>query len=922
MRPTLLVMSAFGPYAGETRVDLSLLGESGIYLISGDTGAGKTTLFDAITYALYGEPSGQTRKPGMLRSKYADEDTRTYVRLEFVHGGQQYIVERSPEQQRPARRGQGLVTRAAEAELHLPDGRVITGPRAVDEAVCGLLGIDRAQFTRVAMIAQGDFLKLLVASTEERKGLFRQIFATGPYAEVQEALKRDAQALERRHEDLNSKLDQQYRAIRWAQDHPLYPDTLAAAQGELPVEEVTGLLDRLIALDSQDLNARRQELDKAERELADSQRLMAAVERRRSLEKDLAQAGELHARAAEVLPRRREVLLDAQTRQPEAERLAQELAVLREKQPQYEQLSRRQAALEALDAKRKAGRQAAEELSRANAARAEELTRGRARLMELEGAAAALVETGNRARTLKERGQRLADLLAALNVFEERQTALQDARQHYEADKERARRAIQAHEQHYQAFLDAQAGILALGLKPGQACPVCGSSEHPAPAGMPPEAPSQSLVDQAKRQAEQARAAQGRAAEQASALAGEVDNRRSGLAEQARLLEIEGFLPEDGREALERLAGENTTALQQAREDYQAQQARAEQAEALARALPDMEKALEEGRAALSERQVALAALDARVQTEAEEINRARAGLPYPDRATLENNIGLMEARRKSILEAAETARQQLEEAQQDLARHQERRDTLISQLQQLQEVDADRVQQALARQTAAKQEATERVLLLNTRLNSNLEALSGIRELMARLGEVSERWAFVKALSDTANGTLPGRDKIMLETYVQGFYFDRVIRRANLRLMAMTDGQYELLRAQTAADRRSQAGLDLNVLDHYNASTRDVASLSGGESFMAALSLALGLSDEIQSSSGGIRLSAMFVDEGFGSLDQQALAQSIRALGALAQSRVLVGIISHVEELKEKIDKQVLVKKDRSGGSRVEIVV
>ena len=922
MRPTLLVMSAFGPYAGETRVDLSRLGDSGLYLISGDTGAGKTTLFDAITYALYGEPSGQTRKPGMLRSKYAGQDIRTYVRLEFVHGGRQYTVERSPEQQRPARRGQGLVTQAAEAEFHLPDGRVITGPRAVDEAVCGLLRIDRAQFTRVAMIAQGDFLKLLVASTEERKGLFRQIFATGPYADVQEALKRDAQELERQHEDLNSRLGQQYRAIRWAQDHPLYPDAQAAAQGEMPVEEVMELLTRLVALDSQALLSRQQELDKAERELADSQRLMAVIERRRALGQDLAQAGELHARAAETLPRSREALLDAQTRQPEAERLAQELAVLREKQPQYERLSRRQATLEELDASRKAMRQAADELSRANTARAEELSRGRAQLMELEGAAAALVETGNKARTLKERGQRLEDLLAALHVFEERQQALLGARQRYEADKERAQRAIQAHERHHQAFLDAQAGILAQGLRPGQACPVCGSAEHPAPAGMPPEAPSQSRVDQAKRQAEQARAAQGRAAEQASALAGEVDNRRRGLAEQARLLEIEDFLPADGREALGRLAGENRLALEQAREDYRAQQARARQAAELARALPDMEKALEEGRAALNARQVELAALDARVHTEAEEIARARDGLPYPDRAALEHNIGLMEARRKAILEAVETARLQLEQAQQALTRHQERRDTLVSQLQQLQPVDAEQAQRALARQTAAKQEATEHILQLSTRLNGNREALNGIRELVARLGQVSDRWAFVKALSDTANGTLPGRDKIMLETYVQGFYFDRVIRRANVRLMAMTGGQYELLRAQAAADRRSQAGLDLHVLDHYNASTRDVASLSGGESFMAALSLALGLSDEIQSSSGGIRLSTMFVDEGFGSLDQQALAQSIRALGALAQSRVLVGIISHVEELKEKIDKQVLVKKDRSGGSRVEIVV
>ena len=179
-----------------------------------------------------------------------------------------------------------------------------------------------------------------------------------------------------------------------------------------------------------------------------------------------------------------------------------------------------------------------------------------------------------------------------------------------------------------------------------------------------------------------------------------------------------------------------------------------------------------------------------------------------------------------------------------------------------------------------------------------------------------------MKALSDTANGTLSGQGKIMLETYVQTAYFDRILVRANTRLMAMTDGQYELERRRSAENNRSQSGLDLEVIDHYNGSRRSVRTLSGGESFLASLALALGLSDEIQSAAGGVQLDAMFIDEGFGSLDEETLHQAVRALSGLAESRRLVGIISHVSELKEQIDRQIVVTKDRSGGSRAEIVV
>ena len=198
---------------------------------------------------------------------------------------------------------------------------------------------------------------------------------------------------------------------------------------------------------------------------------------------------------------------------------------------------------------------------------------------------------------------------------------------------------------------------------------------------------------------------------------------------------------------------------------------------------------------------------------------------------------------------------------------------------------------------------------------------LRQIEKKSAAIADVEKRWMMVGPLADTANGNLSGREKIMLETYVQMAYFDRIIERANTRFMVMSGGQYELKRRREADNNRSQSGLSLDVVDHYNGTERSVKTLSGGESFKASLSLALGLSDEIQASAGGIQLDTMFVDEGFGSLDEESLQQAMRALNGLAEGNRLVGIISHVPELREKIDRQIIVRKDRSGGSRVEVV-
>lgn len=922
MRPTHLTMSAFGPYAGLTQVDLSLLGESGLYLICGDTGAGKTTLFDAITYALYGEPSGQTRKAGMLRSKYAAEDAETFVRLAFEHGGQAYAIRRSPEQPRPARRGTGFVSRPADAELVFPDGRVASGVRAADEAVLSLLRVDRAQFTRVAMIAQGDFMKLLVAPTEERKALFQKIFATAPFAALQEALKREAATLERQHQELDIRLQQIYHGIRFEDSHPLYPSVQLAAAGELPPEEADALLSGLLDLDGAALEQANAGQAETERLLAHTQGQLALFRQQEALRAELDRARAQQEEAGKALPALVQADQEARAQQPEIERITGETATLRERLPLYERLALRQAALEADRKQLRDERAAAEALSARETRQAADLTQARAEAQAASGAQAALGELAARGKALRDQSDRLQAALQMLKELVKQDAALADARRVYLQHSERARLAVDSHEAASRAYLDAQAGVLAKGLKPGMPCPVCGALEHPEPAPLPAHAPTQAEVGMLRKKAEDARAAQSLASETAHRLDGEVKSRKSGLEAQAAQLGMADFRPEDAENRLLEQAVETDRGLAQTRELFKEAEQQKKRAEALAQSIPGMEQALQALREQLAAARISLASREAALQAEDQALAKERAGLAFPDREALERRIGALETQRRALQDGMETARTRLQEAHLQAKAHQERAETLLSQLDQALPLNAQQLNASLAEQEARKRETGQRILLLSGRLQANRTALQDSRGHLKRMKEVSGRWRFVKALSDTANGTLSGRDKIMLETYVQGFYFDRVIRRANVRLMAMTNGQYELLRAQGAGDRRSQAGLDLQVLDHYNGSTRDVASLSGGESFMAALSLALGLSDEIQSASGGIRLSAMFVDEGFGSLDPQALNQSIRALQSLAQSQVLVGIISHVGELREKIDRQVLVRKDKSGGSQVEIVV
>lgn len=921
MRPLRLVVSAFGPYAGRTELNMEQLGRRGLYLITGDTGAGKTTLFDAITYALYGEPSGGNRDASMLRSQYAAPDTPTEVELTFSYSGQIYRVRRNPEYQRPARRGGGMTLQRAEAELYYPDGRVCTRTREVTAEVTWIIGLDRDQFCRIAMIAQGEFLKLLLATTEERKNIFRQIFQTKPYQLLQERLKAESGALADQCGQMQSSIRQYAAGLVCPPEHPLTARLEAAARELPPLAELLALADQLLAEDEtalQVLNETRQRTAQALQE-ANTRLGQARQLAQTRADRDACQA-KLPA-AREELARCRAALQQAQATLPRREELAAKAESIRAQLPRYAELEQARAARD----KRAAA--LADKQARI-AARTQTLNGEQARLQaeqaERDGLRDSVVELEKlraQAGELDRRRRELEDLNDRLDGCRRAKKEHARAAEAYVQAQQAAEAAQTAYMRLNRAFLDEQAGILAAGLRPGQPCPVCGATEHPCPASAGEQAPTEAQVEQARNAARQAQ----ENASRASSAAADRNATLTALQQEARARCQELLGSDDPARAVALLAQARQTAAEQAERlaaDTRAQKTRLARLQTLETSLPAREESCRRLTAELDTLTREREALTAEKAAGEEAVTRLEQGLDFSGRQAAEQAIA-RQLEEKNRLQAGQ------EQAEQACRTAQTTCDTLTGQLQQAEAQLAQApaldlaVQEEACRRLAAEQAGQDKAAAeLSARLTNNRRQRDGIQRQGEGLAETETRWQWVRALSNTANGNLPGREKIMLETWVQTAFFDRIVARANTRFMVMSGGQYELARRAQADNNRSQTGLELDVIDHYNGSRRSVRSLSGGESFQASLCLALGLADEIQSAAGGIRLESMFVDEGFGSLDEEALRQALRALEDLTEGDRLVGIISHVTELKDRIDRQIRVTKDRTGGSRLELIV
>ena len=868
MRPITLEMNAFGPYGGHETLDFTQLGESGLFLIAGDTGAGKTTLFDAISFALYGVATGGSkRRTGRsFRSDFARPEDDTWVELTFLHAGKEYTIRRSPEYQKPNRKTPCL----PDASMICEDGRSWTKVESVTTAVEELIGLDAGQFAQVAMIAQGDFLSILRADSKTRAAIFRRIFDTQLYENVTALLK------ERRDNVRNACQAANERYLQLAAQ-------LSADENEDHFEEYTS-------------NSVHGEL------LLDAVEKLIERDRRRN-EKWKEQLRQHEAMQGNVTAR----LHSAQTQNEGVQQLAQaqnRLSSLNAQKPEY--LQKQENLLSARRAQEVRRREETflredkrlHDLQEKLKEQQAQAALAKKRLEEVQPACQQSQQNQQRIEELQLKQQRLAQAIPLFDQCRKAQSALLKTEAALSESLTARRKAAETYERLFEAYLADQAGILADTLADGKPCPVCGSVHHPVPAQHMHSAPDKAQTDRAAQARDRAEQAASQASQTCAAAREQLSQLRAQLSEAVGGKEPTDELEQQCRQKAEQF---QRTVLQLRRqmEETQKMLQQAQSASHAAEAL------LDQSRQALEHQQTLC-------MQEREAWLNAMGDAGFADEAAY--RAALLEP---AMLRQLETAVQQFEQA---LATAEATTASLQSLWEGKPLIDVE----ALTRQAEALriqgEELQKQGRILSSRMDINRRLLPGLRAAVKDVRSGTEEWTVLEDLYRTVSGNVVGAQKIPFENYILQYYFRRVIAEANRRLERMSEGRY-LLCQKTLAGLSGKTGLALDVLDRHTGKVRDVGTLSGGESFMASLSLALGFADAVQARRGGVQLDTLFIDEGFGSLDDDSLRRALEVLNELAGGQRLIGVISHVPLMKSCISKKVLVQARAAGGSAVRVV-
>ena len=957
MKPLYLCISAFGPYAGKTEINLEELGDNGLYLITGDTGAGKTTIFDGLTFALYGEASGSTRNSDMLRSKYAASDTQTYVELVFQYGSDKYSVKRIPSYIRNKISGDGQTKQNAEATLIYPDGHVVTGDKNVTVSITKIMGINRDQFTQICMIAQGDFLKLLLASTEARILIFREIFNTKIYDVFQEKLKKEAIELYGTYEELKNSILQYINGLQCQEEDVLNLELirLKADRNIGLLEDTEILMKELIQKDRLLYRQLSDQLLEKEEELNDINRKIGQINQEK---KAITEIAEAEKSLTEWNPKLEELKNNYEieiSRKEEREDLTSCISLKKEKLTSYDQFSDLEKELKRIQITMM-------EMEKSRNVFQENL----GKIMEeiicnkniMEENKDVFEQKTNIISVINSKEQILEkynELSKNISDYKGKKEELLIAQQAYETAKTFSDRSRNLYEQMEQRFLDEQAGILATKLINGEKCPVCGSREHPSPAVLVEDAPTEEQLKENKLKMEKAVDVTSLKSQTAGNINARLEQMKEAILKRLSEMDIrnENSVQENWNQEIQDFETNAQTEISiqtgtnaqteisiQTETNIQAEiksliqfidshkkllellNQKIEHRNKAERDIEILESRKNEITTQISGMENEKATLQGNLVNLEIQLKELAAKLEYKDRKQAEVEIENMIIKKKNMEDAFNKAQDLYNKCQEIIRTSTIKKETLSKQLSGISEIEAEQVIETFNKITTEKSKLFREKEICGRRLTNNEDLWEKIEKQSEKIKKAQERYQWVLALSNTANGKISGKEKIKFETYIQMTYFDRIIVRANVRLMQMTGGQYELKRRVDIASKGSQSGLDLDVVDHYNGSERSVNTLSGGESFMASLSLALGLSDEIQSQAGGIRLDTMFIDEGFGSLDEDSLSQAIRVLKQLTQNNRLVGIISHVSDLKNQIGSQIVITKEKTGGSRARIVI
>ena len=951
MRPLQITLQAFGSYADLTVIDFTKTTEN-LFLISGNTGAGKTTIFDALVFALYGEASScQNHKEGLiLQSQFRPLDGKdlkeTFVSLTFEENRQHYTVRRVPRQERAKKRGKGVTLINASVTLTLPDGSIYP-LKETDAKLRELIGLTKEQFMQIAMIAQGEFMELLRAKSDDKKKIFRKLFHTELYDEI-------VREVDRRRADCNQNIADMKTQFQTVISRLCLP----------PDREETGDLqewkqeieDGLFLHSEEFLSALQAWNLSLEQEVQTLTQNQAKAQQDRDLCRDAVQAA---ARLSDLFSHLEENEKErALLKQEEEQRLEAGLPTLEEEERQaklqweqeaenYHRLRERVEKALALfqqkeDAQKKCSlleqKQKAACLSLSNIQEEKNSLQGReektsSELQLLERASIDLAEFQKQLQRSRELSLQEQNLQLEKKNLLQAESALKEAQETYRRITLSYQQARQTSEQLRSLFLDAQAGLLAASLRDGSPCPVCGSKTHPHPFTLSAQTPlpKEAELKSAEKKTEDLRSKQEEASAAAEAAAATKNERQktffssvqqlflkantfcrelevsfaaaSGPAETVQMPEMEN--------AIGMLLSASAKTVHERNEQLKERAKRAEELTSLLHLLREEGKQkdllLEEARSKAAEAEKALSAANS-------ERLLLHASSDFESRSAAEAYL-------QQAGEKEQAARSRFENAQAGAKRHADallatktKKQTLLKEIGDKKRPQTEALQQALCAAEEKLTILTERLQKQSHELQENRYALQELSSSSEARRHIFSEYERLDRLYKQMSGNISG-SRMDLETYVQRLYLSKILSSANKRFQEMSGGQYafRMIRIANAGEGRNK-GLDLMVYSSVTGKEREIRTLSGGESFMAALSLALGMADQIQNTSSAVHLDMMFIDEGFGSLDDLARSKSIRVLKEMADSHRLIGIISHVTELKQEIGNQLLITKDEHG--------
>lgn len=1039
MKPIELTMSAFGPFGDEVNVPFHELGTHGLFLISGDTGAGKTTIFDAISFALFGNASGENRTSDSFRSDYAKGDIKTFVTLTFLHKGKEYKITRNPTYQRPKKVGEGTTEEKANATLYLPDGNVVTGASTVTSKVIELLGVDWAQFKQIAMIAQGEFMKLLTADSKERGPILRKVFGTSIYDQVQRKVKSMAIELGNQCKTIDKSIVQYLEGILCDENNSNYERITSFKEAkDKDIHQTSIIMELLVSILEED----KQQYEKLIEEKGQLNEVITklikeyqdAVQVNRFLdeiEEVKEQQNILLKRSSEISEKEQKIQLAKKalyTVKPSYDNLQRVLVelnqlekIISDQQIKEQELDKKHALLKEAKEKTEDYPEQMRELSIAITKLQEEVTKWEQSIVltkqlseaknnivlleknevqllmrkeQLQKEQTEAMEAGKEYQRLqtklfeiKEEKSRLEQFLKQLkSIYEEMKVIENEESRQKELDEIYSKKEAE-YSKLYKSFHEAellyyrgQAGILATQLSENEPCPVCGSLHHPKKAIQLEGILSKDKLEEFKAEVEKTN-------QELAECLGECRQQRNKITYLLEKVEssLDEILPNHTKENSKELViqafneyksqyGQVINSMSEVVEDLKVKEKAQENLSNIVNELKLLEERIQTDkekvqgvRSIITSKEASLEMIQNDLQTKSleeakdayqrkqmsyshmqKERNDAVEAFTACDNEWIRLNSVLKENIKKQIelsnrqkeseqsfhislekasfqsindFQAVLMSEEEIETLTEEVVNYQRSCQSIIERLNYLENVTKDKskidVSSYLKEQEKLQEkrkQCDDKIQKIYYRIQNNEAIYNNTMKRYKEQEQVRASYLQVNDLANTANGELRGKAKLPFEQYVQAFYFNQVIAEANKRLYHMTNSQYELRRKEDASNYRVVSGLELEVMDYYTGKTRSVMSLSGGESFKASLSLALGLSDVIQSFAGGIELDTMFIDEGFGSLDGNSLDQAIETLISLSHGNRLVGIISHVSELKERIEKQILLTKSMEG--------